>query len=1178
MFATQATVIYADITPTTIRPGTYAISFWSNSILNTGVGTAPPSTTYTTAYSSYSLNGFARSALVQYSYGTRALAARGCIDQSDPFRSPENQLYNFCSWVQINRPAASDTWSYTSTVNTYTFGGKLAVSRSNSGQNSDGQWNKIVAGYATITSGTAGGYYYSSQVASTIKKATLSGPNAVNNNLLYPNGNAKLDRIGMSMQVDGDEEVFSIGYSNSSYFVQVVSFGSRDYFGGSDVISGFILTPTNSVDDVVSCQPPSTFRNDEIQCPAGSSVVYFGDDDILDNAGTYASPTDYNYGNIIHHRPFKVNTKNTELRQVSFQVSANPLNVIRMRLAVYSYTGHYLAYPTFTLLGQTREIKLDNIGQQVVKVNLITPVNLVYGQNYTLAFISDMAFQSPYGYFEYYPVSYSLGYSSMTANGMPTTVATNENLYSTPLGGYGCARDSQTRQFSFCASFVYAGNTRVYSGVLTVISQPYESVAGNYYQVIGGYGTSTSYSPTGTVNTVNNFTLHDMNLYTNNRLYVDPTGAVDAFGLQFVIQMPIYQAYAVQIYSFWDPASASYEYRENTQQFSSVTMARLTNFVSSFSYQPFSGTGAAPTCPLPARPANIVSPASAARVVCPNIDRAISDTYGDADVGNFELRADGQTMSGNKIYTQRFTAEGTGTVRQIAAGILNNMDQPGTILVRMGLYAVANMSLIAQTPQISLTQAIDQMIIMNLPFTVGLVAGQQYLIAIVSNAPLEIAKTAQARSPAMSFTLGASGLPDTFVSTGDDVSVSIAVFVCVASTHSFCGFYQYYVESTGSTVSLMYQGLIQADAITRTNGYGTYRPILAAGGRLTQYQRGSDSPTQATTVYTFQQRLGTTANLYTSSSNSQILDNEGLILDVSNGGRSSLVYNTSVQKMDESWRGDDKETDIVHSAFTITTLTSIDSPIPSCSLQSVPRLDPPVVPLPVCPASQNLIWYGDADNFDSAYNQEGYYLGESNHLYLRPFTTSAGKASIMSQIKFGININYNTVNKIRMGLYDKNFNFMAGTNEIRMINPNNAMFTGTLTQPQYLLPNTMYYLAMWTQHAIYSGFTAGDAPAMIVPFADAWPQKFVNTVPNSQRAVGGVGCTTDEAPPVKPDTNPGSSSSSSSDLSKGAVAGIVIGVVIATNLCLLCMFWLCCFGATRSKDVATDRSSEHSRI
>lgn len=65
----------------------------------------------------------------------------------------------------------------------------------------------------------------------------------------------------------------------------------------------------------------------------------------------------------------------------------------------------------------------------------------------------------------------------------------------------------------------------------------------------------------------------------------------------------------------------------------------------------------------------------------------------------------------------------------------------------------------------------------------------------------------------------------------------------------------------------------------------------------------------------------------------------------------------------------------------------------------------------------------------------------------------------MSQIKFGINVNLNTINYFRMGVYDARMQFLAGTEDVMVYNTNDYIATGFLREPLYLAPATVYYLA-----------------------------------------------------------------------------------------------------------------------
>jgi hypothetical protein len=97
----------------------------------------------------------------------------------------------------------------------------------------------------------------------------------------------------------------------------------------------------------------------------------------------------------------------------------------------------------------------------------------------------------------------------------------------------------------------------------------------------------------------------------------------------------------------------------------------------------------------------------------------------------------------------------------------------------------------------------------------------------------------------------------------------------------------------------------------------------------------------------------------------------------------------------------------------------------------------------------------------------------ANQIFLRQITTDGAKWSIISQLKFGMNVNPSTINTIRLGVYDARMQFLAGTDDIEIYNTNDYIATGFLREPLYLAPATVYYLALWNQNFIYAGFIAG---------------------------------------------------------------------------------------------------------
>lgn len=140
-------------------------------------------------------------------------------------------------------------------------------------------------------------------------------------------------------------------------------------------------------------------------------------------------------------------------------------------------------------------------------------------------------------------------------------------------------------------------------------------------------------------------------------------------------------------------------------------------------------------------------PGSVSRVSCPNGNYSISEVFGDSSVGDFEVNIDGTLIEANRIYTHRFVATSTAVVHQLALGILRNTDRSNPIRIHMGLYASSNNQILAQAGQLILNQAVEQLIIMNLPTTVVVTSGQAYYLALIADNQLEVATSRAAPQP-----------------------------------------------------------------------------------------------------------------------------------------------------------------------------------------------------------------------------------------------------------------------------------------------------------------------------------------------------------------------------------------------------------------------------------------------
>jgi hypothetical protein len=1091
----------------------------------------------------------------------------------------------------VRQPTYAYNYEYAAITDTVMFAGVMAVSTTNTGSSSTGSWNYVTAANgAYYTQGTSE-WYYPSASDTTTARTLLLGAGSQNsfNQRLYPNGQTNVDEGGISFTaLDGTQVIIS--YTNGTYqFTEFVGSVRRTISGRTAGVEVRRISSTGEA--AAQCSPPPQYSaTAPITCPAGSTEILLGQDEREIANKMYDEEYYYTYANQVYMREVVAQASDIELRQISFLANPLPRTIARVRMAILTRT--VVGTSVYQLVAQTNEITVANmLVPSTIRGNLITPVTLTRGQNYTIAFVSDVGLYCPIGYWKY-PVDSHLSdtYDFVVGNGFPSSLlGTNGGSDQPTIGARGCILNSAPVSYSFCAAYVYASDTKVYQGVITTVAQDQTSTQGTYRPIVGGYGTSYLYNSGDEAHPeIYNFTVNNFDLFVNNRLYTSAQGAsaVDDFGFA-VLTTNEWDAYAAQISSFVDPNSASRELMERKQYFYSTYFESVKNLVSSFTYQPYLG-GAVPICGLPPRPANLVTPASVARVVCPNIGNSIADVFGDPSVGDFANNADGTTVAANRVYTQSFTPENNAVIRQLVVGILNNADQTPTINIRMGLYAVANNSLIVQTAQLALYQAIDQMIVINLPFSVNVVAGQSYYIALFADNTLEVATSAVANSPSMTATYGTSGLPTTFTSSGNAVSVSIAAFACVDATHAFCGYAQHYNPTSRISQTYLYQGLIQADPISHNNAAGTYLSIYAAAGRMSVVQRESDYPSNTVTVQTYSQSPGTSANYYTSGNNGQQIDSTGLSFTTADGSIHTIkLVNNVIQVVPGA--ADMSQIRVLFTGFAVTSLSD-SAGIPACGLQSVPSGENVLLPNPSCGTGE-LVTYGTSNPFGVRYSTEGSTSAYPNRIYTRPLVTGAGKPSIITQIQFGILNNPNTFTRMRAALYNSNGTLLSDSREMELINPVTGSYSAALNTPQYLEPSTSYFMAVWINTGLYAGYDTAISDSIEVGFdGNTWPAQFSISVGkiygDNQRAIGAVGCTTNPivvstssarvsssstavptpqaSSTAEPSSSTGSavinewSNSNSANLSSGAVAGLVIGCVIGANLLLLACFYFFC--------------------
>ena len=1120
LFPSTDQVLYVNLqTPVVLQVGTYQLGMITDTLIYTG-GTPAPTTTYynaaSFAYSSYGAYGFLTTNTISYSYPSRAMGAYGCSSGTSPYSDSANVVYSFCAYVETVVPTPSGA-TYSSGTQTLvsTLNGYFAVSATPSGTNSYGSYYAIVASEAVYRTTGSAAYYYPSTLAATTKYLVAgTGSLAVTDQLFYPNTAVPFSPAGMSfLATDGTQYIVRALPGNpGGVQIQVSGQGNLTSFLGG--ISASLSSAVATFNLTATCAPSSTttYTADTLTCPTGSTQVTFGETERLDTLGTYYTEgSGYMYGNWIWFRQFTAYTPATVLYQLSLLTLANPSHVVRMRMGLFTTTQLSSASPNYTLVAQTAEVLLQNVGDTQVRANLLTPYTMVQGANYTIGYTADSWLYASYGYYLSMPYYFSLPYSAQTATSFPASVQTTYATTQTfPLGAYGCALQQTVVQLAFCAQLAYTTTSTVYTGVLQALSTIGNNAQGTYYTVISAQANSSVYTLATGVQTTYNMSLHSFNLFTNNLVYPGQVRLLDTYGLQFIVQTPLATAtYAVQLNMVNDP-TAGWRYSETQQLYSTTSPTILTSLLSNFTLVPYTG-GALPACPILVRPANQVTPPSVPRVACPSITDSIQVTFGDAFVADYAMRAEGTSILPNVVYTNNFTAASTATVSQIAIGVLNNA-AIGNIAVRLGLYDGTTGGLLGNTT-IYLSSVVDQMIVANLPnnASVTLTAGRPYFIAVQANTTLDIATTAGAPSPSMASVFGTGlSLPSTFVSSGLAVTPSVAAYGCVSTTHSFCAYFQYWTPG-GSSVTTLYQGLLQAAGTAGSNANGAYIPITAAAGHYTAYTHvvTAPSPSTTTTLSTF--AASSSALLYTPSAQSAIgggvLDANGLTLLLGGTRTVTLFYNASAGCFADSSGYTWGLGSPVIAGLNISVLNAT-SGIPNCALQTMPRTYVPQPATPSCPSGQSAVVYGDDLEADLTSNQEGLYSMPNQDLFLRAVTSALTNYTSLSTLAYGLNQNLNTVARFRFAVYDAGYNLLAYTPVVSLINPLDSYVVANLTSPLIMPPATAFYIGLWTETAAYAGFSSISAPAMSTPFnGNTPPAVFVNNAANSQRPVQAFACT-----------------------------------------------------------------------
>lgn len=1163
VYPSSAMVLYANLQqPIALAVGTYQAVLWADRYFVTG-GNEPESLTPNSGYMYYTPYGMTDNPISYYSIsGSRALAIHGCQSDADPFSGPGIVTYSICTSIQTIKPAAdiNNMKSQASTLSVQ-FSGLIAADTTSTGTSATGTWITGRAARITLIITTASADQY--DVPSKTQTLSLAAATSTRTQRFYPSATSVVDADGLVFNdIDGTQ--FTLRYVNGKYQLDSTA---------QTIRGDYVSTTAIQVGQALTCTWTTPYVPDVQSCPSGSLAITLGDSERAWAGLTPANQGSWSImpGNWFYFYRFTVNTPQTEMRQLTIVALDNSARLIRLRLGLFLSTSRN-GTVTHDLVAQTREVVLVNVANQLVVINLETPYMMTRYLNYSVGVISDQDFRTTYAGFQNLNVQNVIPYDFYFRDrtGLPSTIVPpTVNSMVVPLGGRACALQQTTRQFSVCASFVYDSEISVYSGLLTTLTSTDVNTKGTFVPIISGRGNRTTYwawSPD--FPEVYGWSVGKFDLQTDDIIYVDNTNngiPIDTFGFQ-IVTTENYGQNAAQIASFYDPVSGSWEYRVTVGQLYGNYIDVRRNLVSSLSIQPYSG-GALPVCETPPRPVNSIVPASSPIVTCPSDTFQIQETYGDVSIGEYAVRADGTTIHANRIYTHTFVPNSSGSISQLAVGLLRNTDRVGVIKARLGIYS-SSFQLLAQADELQMEEAVDQMVVISLATPITVTSGQTYYIALVADALLEVATTAVANSPSMLFTLTDTGLPQTLVSSGNDLTVSVAAFACVQTTHGFCAFTQY-ATTTGESVTSFYSGLIQAGTVSTTDGYGSYVPIWSAGGFVSSYQRYAYGAVNDPQTKRFFMTASRDFKLYTTSTNNQMLDTTGIELLIDNVDPITLAFSARRSAVTEL-SADAGSSDYITSGFRVTPLSA---GVPGCGFASIPAFAPSSPPAISCPAGSTAISFGTAKESDLEYQSEGDRSIYSGSVFSRTITTG-NSAVTLHQIKFGLNYNFNTRTQVRMALYDSKNNFLAQTQLLAVINPTNQfVLTGTLNTPTYLAPNSVYVMAITSEFTIYASAGAKMSPSWNQDWSQPW-RPSVEPYTNGEVALQGVGCTTATVATVAAD----GSSSSSSGVSDGAVAGIVIGCVIGTNLLLLACIWLFCLSGSSAKKGASRFTDENSNV
>ena len=1190
VYPSSAQTLYASLLyPVTLMStagSQYGLAVWTDGYLvagQHGYGSGYSGYSLSHAYGDYSMP----TSLSLTTYAGAGMAASGCINPNE-FSGGSSAVYAFCAYSASYSPGQPNS-IYSTAVSTVTsMTGLITVGKSSPTTTSFGTGYTVTGLSGSLTQSVSGSSAFNSPSISVTPHFVQLGGSKLGSpsNLLYLSGPAAVDSGGLSVTLDTGVQVLLQG-SSSGAISFTASTPSAVATQSLYVSSAFVLTAETASSTSTSCLTSSYVPDPPVACPAGQVPISYGNTNpayALNALSIFRSEVPQ--ANVIYFSPFLATAPSTVITTLSYYVLANPGDVCHLRLGLFLINDS-TATTSFVLLAESSEVTLVNIGNQLVSVNLPTPVPLTQGGNYAIGIWADQSIYSPYNVWQ--PAfTATIPYSSVSSTGaFPPIIAGVSSGANVPTAASGCTA-GRTSQVSFCAAFNYQFATTVYTGVLTVLDTVFTNSWGSYRIVISGNGTVDQYSP---------WTLGGFQYLTPNYLY-DPattkSGTVlDGAGLQIVysrgeamtstitVLAPASAIDGIAVFSYWE----SIEYTFGEAGYQGNAGANVT-------WAPY--TGGAITCPTPATTAlNLVVPASVSRLLCPASSSLL--TFGDPVIFDYANYREGNAVSAGLVYTNSFTGQAGAVVSQLAVDLLSNVNSP-PIGLQLGLYLASSGALLASSGPITLLQTVDQQVVVALASPVTLTAAQYYL-ALTANASLSIA-TGSAQSATM--TSSGGGLPGTFTASGTTAGVvPVLALGCLPASYSFCSWFQYYTPgSTPSTSTFLYSGLLTLGSGPSSSSFGSYYSVSLASAYLSVYTRLATSTISSVTLFdTLVSPAGGSGRIYVSGV--AALDLSGLQLySASRAVTVTLSYSGNASFVDSSaaaWGAP------LTSNFSVAPTGGSGGSIPQCGVLSLPTVNIGLAPAPSCPAGQTVVSFDDDVGADYGNVVEEVYYGSNSYIIMRQFTAPPSNvSSSITQLGWGLNKNFNVLGHARFALYDTNLNFLAQSNEVTFINPVDQAIVGALSPAYALTPSGVYYIAVWTDVSLYFSFSYiyVNTPCNLYQYSSgtAWPSPFVSAGDCGYAALGAYGCAapvltassaTSSSTGVSPEisrsgTDPSSCSgcgSSGSSLSNGAIAGLVIGcsigVALLTAICLTLCFRGNVFGKATSAAGVTTNGNRH---